>query len=50
MQINKSNQMEKEMGAVVSFSEGEASGEISKCLTKVFLKKNNFKVIKFNWS
>ena len=30
MQINKSNQMEKEMGAVVSFSEGEASGEISK--------------------
>ena len=41
-EINKFNQMEKEMGAVVSFSEGEASGEISKCLTKVFLKKNNF--------
>ena len=28
-EINKFIQLEKEMGAVVSFSEGEASGEIS---------------------
>ena len=33
-EINKFNQMEKEMGAVVSFSEGEASGEISKMFDK----------------
>ncbi len=29
-EMNKFNQMEKEMGAVVSSSEGDASGEISK--------------------
>ena len=29
-EMNKFNQMEKEMGAVVSISEGEAAGEISK--------------------
>ena len=28
--MNESNQMEKEKGAVVSFFEGETSGEISK--------------------
>jgi hypothetical protein len=33
-EINKFIQMEKEMGAVVSFSEGEASGEISKMFDK----------------
>ena len=33
-EINKFNQMEKEMGAVVSFPEGEASGEISKMFDK----------------
>ena len=33
-EMNKFNQMEKEMGAVVSFSEGEASGEISKMFDK----------------
>ena len=33
-EMNKFNQMEKEMGAVVSYSEGEASGEISKILDK----------------
>ena len=32
--MNKFNQMEKEMGAVVSYSEGEASGEISKIFDK----------------
>ena len=33
-EINKFIQLEKEMGAVVSFSEGEASGEISKMFDK----------------
>ena len=33
-EINKFIQMEKEMGAVVSFSECEASGEISKMFDK----------------
>ena len=33
-EMNKFNQMEKEMGAVVSYSEGEASGEISKIFDK----------------
>ena len=32
--MNKFNQMEKEMGAVVSYSEGEALGEISKIFDK----------------
>ena len=36
-EMNKFNQMEKEMGAVVSISEGETSGEISKIFNnKVF--------------
>ena len=33
-EMNKFNQMEKEMGAVVSYSEGEALGEISKIFDK----------------
>ena len=33
-EINKFIQLEKEMGAVVSFSEGEDSGEISKMFDK----------------
>ena len=33
-EMNKFNQMEKEMGAVISYSEGEASGEISKIFDK----------------
>ena len=38
--MNKFNQMEKEMGAVVSFSEGEASGEIFKIFNyKIFEEK-----------
>ena len=49
-EINKFNQMEKEMGAVVSFQKVKLLAKYLKCLTKVFLKKNNFKVIKFNWS
>ena len=34
--------MEKEMGAVVGFSEGEASGEISKSFDKSIFEEKKF--------
>ena len=38
--MNKFNHMEKEMGAVASFSEGKASGEIFKIFNyKIFEEK-----------
>ena len=39
-EINKFIQLEKEMGAVVSFSEGEASGEISNMFDKSIFEEN----------